>query len=83
MLTLDLLRYLFAGLGQVMEYTLIKNARHLHSPNSFGIKKILRNVLALQQSIKTLADDQEDTEFNRVKRYYSLFFVSPQVNGTL
>ncbi|KAG6855660.1 hypothetical protein H0H87_012346 [Tephrocybe sp. NHM501043] len=61
-----------------MEDLLISNARHLHRVNSFGIKKILRNILALQQSIKTLTNDQNNTEFERAKQYYSLFFLSPQ-----
>jgi len=62
-----------------MEHVLITEARYLIRPNAFGIRKIMRNISALQQSIKTLSDDQQDTEFERVKRYYSLFFVSPQV----
>jgi exocyst complex component 4 len=62
-----------------MEQVLISNARHLLLPTSFGIKKITRNMLALQQSIKTLTNDQEDTNFERAKQYYSLFFIAPQV----
>ncbi|KAF8973579.1 exocyst complex component sec8 [Flammula alnicola] len=71
-------KYLFSGLGHLMEHKLIANARKLRLPNAFGIKKITRNILALQQSIKTLTDDQQDSEFERAKRYYALFFVSPQ-----
>jgi exocyst complex component 4 len=66
-----------------MEHMLVSNARHLRLPNSFGIKKIMRNILALQQSIKTLTNDQQNTEFERAKRYYSLFFLTPQVRSTL
>lgn len=61
-----------------MEHLLITGARQLRTPNAFGIRKIMRNILALQQSIKTLTDDQQDSEFERVKLYYSLFFISPQ-----
>jgi exocyst complex component 4 len=63
----------------MMEQLLISNARYLLLPTSFGIKKIMRNMLALQQSIKTLTNDQEDTNFERAKQYYSLFFIAPQV----
>jgi exocyst complex component 4 len=62
-----------------MEHLLISNGRHLHQANLFGVKKILRNVLALQQSIKTITNKQKHTEFERAKRYYSLFFMSPPV----
>ncbi|KAF8167728.1 exocyst complex component sec8 [Crassisporium funariophilum] len=71
-------QYLFAGLGHLMEHMLISQACQLRLPNAFGIKKILRNILALQQGIKTLISDSQDSEFERAKRYYSLFFISPQ-----
>ena len=61
-----------------MEHVLISGARHLGVPTGFGIKKIMRNILALQQSVKAITDD-ENSEFQRAKSYYSLFFVSPQV----
>lgn len=62
-----------------MEHILISGASHLRLPNEFGIKKILRNILALQQSIKSLTNDRQDSEFEKAKSYYSLFFVSPKV----
>jgi exocyst complex component 4 len=63
-----------------MEHLLISNARHLRQVNVFGVKKIMRNILALQQSIKTFTNEQKHTEFERAKRYYSLFFMSPTVS---
>jgi exocyst complex component 4 len=62
-----------------MEHILISSASHLRLPNQFGIKKILRNILALQQSIKSLTNDRQDSEFEKAKFYYSLFFISPKV----
>ncbi|KAF8913032.1 exocyst complex component sec8 [Gymnopilus junonius] len=70
--------YMFAGLGQLMENVLISYAHELRLPNGFGIRKITRNILALQQCVRSLTDDARDSEFERAKRYYSLFFVSPQ-----
>ncbi|KAJ7706369.1 Sec8 exocyst complex component-specific domain-containing protein [Mycena rosella] len=71
-------QFVFMGLSNLMEQLLIAGARHLRQPTAFGIKKIMRNILALQQSIKTLTNDQQNTEFERAKRYYSLFNMSPQ-----
>ncbi|KAJ7071200.1 exocyst complex component sec8 [Mycena amicta] len=71
-------RFVFMGLSNLMEQILISGARHLRLPTPFGIKKILRNILALQQSIRTLTNDQDSTEFERAKRYYLLFSVTPQ-----
>lgn len=66
-----------------MEHMLISNARYLRAPNEFGVKKIVRNMLALQQSIKALLNDEQYTEFDRAKQYYLLFFISPQVRHCL
>ncbi|KAG5353237.1 hypothetical protein C0989_009200 [Termitomyces sp. Mn162] len=71
-------QFVFAGLGYLMEDLVISNARHLRCVTPFGIKKILRNMLALQQSIKTFSNDGQNTEFERAKQYYSLFFLPPQ-----
>jgi exocyst complex component 4 len=62
-----------------MEHILISGASRLRLPNQFGIKKILRNILALQQSIKSLTNDHQDSEFEKAKLYYALFFISPKV----
>jgi len=72
-------QFVFMGLSNLMEQLLISEARHLRLPTAFGIKKIMRNILALQQSVKNLTNDQQNTEFERAKRYYSLFNISPQV----
>ncbi|KAJ7630763.1 exocyst complex component sec8 [Roridomyces roridus] len=71
-------QFVFMGLSSLMEQLLISGARHLRLPTPFGIKKVMRNILALQQSIKALTSDHENTEFDRAKRYYSLFNISPQ-----
>ncbi|KAG2350162.1 hypothetical protein BDR05DRAFT_978965 [Suillus weaverae] len=71
-------RFVFAGLEQLMEHLLISNARHVRMANEFGIRKIIRNTLALQQSVRTISDDQQHAEFERAKNYYSLFFLAPQ-----
>ncbi|EPQ60468.1 exocyst complex component sec8 [Gloeophyllum trabeum ATCC 11539] len=69
--------FVFEGLGQLMEHLLISNARHIHRANAFGIRKVLRNMIALQQNLRSLTGASPDIEFTRAKRYYSLFFISP------
>jgi exocyst complex component 4 len=58
---------------------LISNTRLLRLPNEYSIKKMMRIMLALQQSIKTLTNDEQNTEFERAKQYYSLYYLTPQV----
>lgn len=62
-----------------MEHLLISNARHVRFANDLGIKKIFRNILALQQNLKLLSDLPEDAEFGRARRYWELFLLTPQV----
>ncbi|KAG1768897.1 hypothetical protein EV702DRAFT_712292 [Suillus placidus] len=71
-------QFVFAGLEHLMEHLFISNARHVRMANDFGIRKIIRNTLALQQSVRTISDDQQHAEFERAKSYYSLFFLAPQ-----
>ncbi|EIW86882.1 exocyst complex component sec8 [Coniophora puteana RWD-64-598 SS2] len=70
-------RFAFLGLEDLMEHLLISNARFVRTANSYGVKKILRNILALQQSVKMIRGHSE-AEFDRAKGYYQLFFLSPQ-----
>ena len=63
-----------------METMLITNARHIPRVNAFGIKKITRNILALQQRIKSITFLEQHTKFDRAKLYYSLFFMTPPVS---
>ncbi|KZT30767.1 hypothetical protein NEOLEDRAFT_1159877 [Neolentinus lepideus HHB14362 ss-1] len=69
--------FVFEGLGQLMEHLLISNARHIHRANPYGVRKIMRNMVALQQNLRTITGSLPDLEFTRAKRYYSLFFMSP------
>ncbi|EED77762.1 predicted protein [Postia placenta Mad-698-R] len=71
-------QFIFEGLGHLLERLLVSNARYIRAANAFGMKKMMRNMLALQQNIKTITNDGHDAQFERAKRYYSLFSLSPQ-----
>jgi hypothetical protein len=62
-----------------MDDLLIHNARYIPLVNALGMKKISRNVLALQQCVKTIVSNAHDGELLRAKQYYSLFSLNPQV----
>ena len=76
---ISMVRFAFEGIGHLMQHLLISNARFIQAANEFGIKKMMRNMRALQQNIKTIMDDSSSTQFDRAKRYYSLFLLSPPV----
>jgi exocyst complex component 4 len=72
-------RFVFDGVGFLIDDLLIRNARHIRLANSSGMKKISRNMLALQQCVKTIVHDARDGELLRAKQYFSLFSLNPQV----
>jgi exocyst complex component 4 len=72
-------RFVFHGIGFLIDDLLIYNARHIRLANSLGMKKISRNMLALQQCVKTIVHDSRDGELLRAKQYFSLFSLNPQV----
>ncbi|KAI0249495.1 Sec8 exocyst complex component-specific domain-containing protein [Lactifluus subvellereus] len=71
-------KFVFNGIGFLMDDLLIHNARHIPLANALGMKKISRNILALQQCVKTVVRDARDGELLRAKQYYSLFSHNPQ-----
>lgn len=70
---------MFEGLGLLIEHLLISHARSIRFANSFGIQKIQRNILAMQQNLKTIMDGPLEAELERAKKYYSLFSLAPAV----
>ena len=48
--------------------------------NKFGIAKLMRNILALQQGIRTIECAQQTAQLERARMYYSLFVMGPQVS---
>ena len=48
--------------------------------NKFGIAKLMRDILALQQGIRTIESGQQTAHFERARMYYSLFAMGPQVS---
>ncbi|KAH9948198.1 Sec8 exocyst complex component-specific domain-containing protein [Amylocystis lapponica] len=71
-------RFIYEGLGQLLQHLLISDARYIRAVNAFGVKKMMRNMLALQQNLRTITQEGHEVDFERAKRYYSLFAMSPQ-----
>jgi len=69
--------FAFEGIGQLLEHLLISEAKRIRIANANGVRKMIRNILALQQSIKTLTSDTRGADFDRAKKYYTLFFRTP------
>jgi len=72
-------RFVFEGLGTLMEHLLISNSRHIRFANAVGVQKIMRNMLAMQQNLKTITDASQDADFEKAKAYWNLFSLEPAV----
>ncbi|KAF9229101.1 hypothetical protein BS17DRAFT_771020 [Gyrodon lividus] len=70
--------FVFCGLEDLVEHLLITHARYIRLANDFGVKKVMRNIRALQQSIRTIGDGRHSAQFDRASHYYSLFSLGPQ-----
>ena len=66
-------RIAFEGIGQFFEHLSGSEAKLIRLANGNGIGKVIRNILALQQSIKTLTRDTRGADFDRAKEYHTLF----------
>jgi hypothetical protein len=72
-------RFVFLGVCSLMEDMLIENARLMRLVNEHGIRKMLRNIIALQQGVKAISSSDQP-EFTRVMKYFALFFMTPTVS---
>jgi exocyst complex component 4 len=62
-----------------MDQLLITNARQIRLANSFGLSKMNRNILALQQNLKNIGDEPLQVDFDRSRKFWELFGKGPRV----
>lgn len=74
------LSFVFDGLEMLMEDILISSSRHIRFANVHGTKKILRNIIALRQNVKTLTSWSSSSDFDRSREFWNLFSSGPQVS---
>lgn len=63
-----------------MDQLLITNARQIRLANSFGLSKMNRNILALQQNLKNIGDEPLEVDFDRSRKFWELFGKGPRVS---
>jgi len=72
-------RFLFEGLGSLMDQLLVSGARYINLMNSHGVDRIMRNLLALEQNLKTMTGDEaRDADLSRARRYWAMFAGGPK-----
>ena len=76
-------RFIFEGLSLLMDHLLISNSRYIRLANTFGLSKMLRNILALQQNLKNIGDAPLEVNFERSRKFWEVFGKGPQVRFLL
>ncbi|EJU00084.1 hypothetical protein DACRYDRAFT_117671 [Dacryopinax primogenitus] len=72
-------RFLFEGLGSLMDQLLVSGGRYINLMNSHGLERVLRNLLALEQNLKTMTGDEaRDADLSRARRYWAMFAGGPK-----
>ncbi|XP_063688418.1 exocyst complex component 4-like isoform X2 [Bolinopsis microptera] len=70
-------KFLFEGLGYIMSSVIISNASYIKEINNGGLKKMSRNILALQQNLTNITLTHE-LELERARFYYELLYQKPE-----
>ncbi|KAI7829231.1 Sec8 exocyst complex component-specific domain-containing protein [Kickxella alabastrina] len=68
----DRLALVFGGISVLMAHTLIANTRYIRHFNAAGNRKMIRNILALQQNLTNIALPEE-SGLDKARRFYELY----------
>lgn len=68
-------QYIFDGLGHLISTVLISSTQFLTRINENGIKKMCRNIFAIQQNLSNITSSRE-TDLDHARDYYELLHLS-------
>ncbi|KAI5455480.1 exocyst subunit, variant 2 [Naganishia albida] len=71
-------RFLFCGLGSLADQIMVSTGRYVRFATQFGVYKIHRNILAIQQTLRNITDGAEDAILDRAQRYWHLYELGPK-----
>lgn len=69
---------MFRGLALLINHIFINAARHVKNVNSAGARKIRRNILSLQQTLRGIVPSSSDGMLARAMEYWDLFQQGPK-----
>lgn len=69
-------RYLFEGVGFLVSSILVSNISEIKRINPNGIKKMCRNIFAIQQNLTNITMTREG-DLDRARQYYELLYSNP------
>ncbi|KAK4047934.1 exocyst subunit [Microbotryomycetes sp. JL201] len=73
-------KFIFLGLSSLMDHLLVSNARHIRLMNESGLSKMQRNILALQQNLKNIGDNQPllEVNFDQSRKFWDMYTKGPK-----
>ena len=66
-------RYIFEGVSHLIAAILIGAADHIRKINSNGVKKMCRNIFAVQHTLTSSITGSRETSLDHAKQYYEMF----------
>uniref|UniRef100_A0A131XK69 Exocyst complex component Sec8 n=1 Tax=Hyalomma excavatum TaxID=257692 RepID=A0A131XK69_9ACAR len=70
-------RYIFEGLGHLIASILINSTSSIQKVNENGIKKVCRNIFAMQQTLTSITMNRE-VALDYARQYFELFYFTPE-----
>ena len=73
------IRYIFEGVSHLCAAIFIGASQHIRKINEHGIKKMCRNIFAVQHTLTSNITGSRETSLDTAKSYYELCNGRPQV----
>lgn len=77
--TLSPLSFLFVGLDSLADTVLVSSGRFVRSISDSGLRKIERNIAAIQQALRNMLSGGSRIVLSNCRRYWQLYKIGPQV----
>ncbi|XP_049784437.1 exocyst complex component 4 isoform X1 [Schistocerca cancellata] len=71
------IKYIFEGLGHLIAKILISSAQYIRQIDEGGIRKMCRNIFALQQTLTNITMARE-IALDHARHYFELFYLTPE-----
>lgn len=79
MLSIDEIDCVFLGLPMFLNRAFIQGSEMVQVANRNGIKKILLNIITIQQMLRSVMKEVDQVDFSKASRYFELFTASEHV----
>jgi exocyst complex component 4 len=72
--------FVFRGLNHLVDHMFVHSARYIKHVNSAGVRKVRRNMLALQQSLRGISQSHQEGVLQLSNIYWDMYDQNPKVS---